>query len=282
MKQTLGSFLESFEETLEHYRNGGGNPLVPEDKVIGKSAFADEQRQFLVLAAKIPSQVLLTGPSGTGKSFLAELIHGASARREQPFEVLNCADLSPELIGSQLFGHERGAFTGATKNHLGFFQRAKRGTIFLDEISEMNTDMQSKLLRVLECGKFRPVGSDRELETNARVIAATNVELGKAIKTNKFRADLFYRLFGFQFQFQPLANRIEDVSELTAYCAARFERLHERDGVYKFMEPAIRKLYQHKWQGNVRELFAVVENALHMASENDGEVGPELIRFPQI
>jgi len=207
--------------------------------------------------------VLVVGESGTGKEIVAETIHEQSRRRNGPFLAINCGAISSQLIESELFGHEKGSFTGALRQHQGFFERADGGTLFLDEITEMPLDLQVKLLRVLETGRFSRVGSDTLLETDVRIIAATNRVPAEAVADQKLREDLYYRLNVFQIQLPPLRERLEDI----ALIAPLFlEQLGEREGVVRELDPvAIAQLRHHDWPGNVRELRNIVHRAAIMS-----------------
>ncbi|MFL6628644.1 MAG: sigma-54-dependent transcriptional regulator [Vitreoscilla sp.] len=210
--------------------------------------------------------VFITGESGTGKEVVAQTVHDLSRRRKHPFLAVNCGAISPNLIESEIFGHEKGSFTGADRQHQGFFERAHGGTLFLDEITEMPLELQVKLLRVLETGMFMRVGSTVAQETDVRVIAATNRPPEQAVASGKLREDLLYRLNVFPIELPPLRDRAEDVPLLaqhflTAIC--------EREGTTKAFTPAaVQRLQAYRWPGNVRELRNVVQRAYVMASGN--------------
>ena len=207
--------------------------------------------------------VFIVGESGAGKEVVAQTIHDLSRRRKAPFLAVNCGAISPQLIESEMFGHEKGSFTGANRQHRGFFERANGGTLFLDEVTEMPPELQVKLLRVLETGTFMRVGSDELLETDVRIIAATNRDPAQAVATGKLREDLFYRLNVFQVRVPPLRDRLEDVELLAQHF---LDALNAREGgARKFARSAIDKLSQYDWPGNVRELRNVVQRAYIMA-----------------
>jgi two-component system response regulator AtoC len=211
--------------------------------------------------------VLLVGESGTGKEVVAQTIHELSRRRTQPFLAVNCGAISPQLIESELFGHEKGSFTGAMRQHRGFFERAHGGTLFLDEITEMPLDLQVKLLRVLETGAFMRVGADEPFETDVRIIAATNRQPLEAVQRGKLREDLYYRLNVFQVLLPPLRERLADIELLAPNFLATICR---RDGTSRRLAPAaVERLKQYHWPGNVRELRNVVQRAAIMS---DGAV----------
>ena len=211
--------------------------------------------------------VFITGESGTGKEVVARTVHDLSRRRKQPFLAVNCGAISPNLIESEIFGHEKGSFTGADRQHQGFFERAHGGTLFLDEITEMPLELQVKLLRVLETGMFMRVGSTQSLESDVRVIAATNRSPDDAVRVGKLREDLMYRLNVFPIHMPPLRERAEDISLLAQHFLGG---ICEREGMKKRFSPAaLARLEAYRWPGNVRELRNVVQRAFVMAT---GEV----------
>jgi len=210
--------------------------------------------------------VLITGESGTGKEVVAQTVHAFSRRQAGPFLAVNCGAISPHLIESEIFGHEKGSFTGADRQHLGFFERASGGTLFLDEITEMPLDLQVKLLRVLETGRFMRVGSTQALQTDVRIIAATNRSPLEAVAKGKLREDLFYRLNVFPIALAPLRDRLDDVPLLAQHF---LEDISRREGQpRRFDAAALRQLVAYPWPGNVRELRNAVHRAYVMA---DGE-----------
>lgn len=203
--------------------------------------------------------VLLVGESGSGKELVADAIHKLSGRAGKPFIIMNCGAVSPEIMESELFGHEKGAFTGATKSHIGFFERAHGGTLFLDEITEMPLELQVKLLRILESGRFNRVGGETEIAVNVRVISATNRRPAEAIAKNLLREDLYFRLSQFPLEVPPLRRRVEDIPLLARYF---LEEANRRYGKHKiFSAEAMATLQQYAWPGNVRELKNAVERA---------------------
>ncbi len=210
--------------------------------------------------------VFVVGESGAGKELVAQTVHDLSRRRKAPFLAVNCGAISPQLIESEMFGHEKGSFTGASRQHRGFFERANGGTLFLDEVTEMPPELQVKLLRVLETGPFMRVGSDELQETDVRIIAATNRDPAQAVATGRLREDLFYRLNVFQIRVPPLRDRLDDVELIAQHF---LDALNAREGVTRKLSPsAIEKLEHYSWPGNVRELRNVVQRACIMA---DGE-----------
>jgi DNA-binding NtrC family response regulator len=210
--------------------------------------------------------VFITGESGTGKEVVAQTVHAFSHRQSGPFLAVNCGAISPNLMESEIFGHEKGSFTGADRQHLGFFERACGGTLFLDEITEMPPDLQVKLLRVLETGRFMRVGSTQSIQTDVRIIAATNRAPHEAVAQGKLREDLLYRLNVFPIELPPLRERLDDVPLLARHF---LEDISRREGtVRRFDDSALRRLVAYPWPGNVRELRNAVYRAYVMA---DGE-----------
>jgi DNA-binding NtrC family response regulator len=221
--------------------------------------------------------VFVTGESGTGKELVAQTVHELSRRRKQPFLPVNCGAISPNLIESEIFGHEKGSFTGADRQHLGFFERANGGTLFLDEITEMPQELQVKLLRVLETGRFMRVGSTTSQEADVRVIAATNRRPDEAVACGKLREDLLYRLNVFPIELPPLRDRLADVPLLAEHF---LNLIGQQEGKKKRFDPsAITRLCAHRWPGNVRELRNAVQRAYVMAvgERIDDEWLPDVI-----
>jgi two-component system response regulator AtoC len=215
--------------------------------------------------APTDATIFLIGESGTGKDLAATTLHHLSHRAKAPFLPLNCGAISPTLIESELFGHERGSFTGAQHRHKGYFERAHGGTLFLDEISEMPIELQVKLLRVLETGTVARIGGDQQVEIDVRVIAATNRDPQKAVADGKLREDLLYRLQVFPVLMPPLRDRSGDVELLATFF---LNQLNERQGTAKpFSSEAMDRLRNHAWPGNVRELKNVIHRAFIMADE---------------
>src|SRR5437899_3206657 len=217
--------------------------------VIARSPLMQTVLRDASLIAPSESRVLITGESGVGKEVLADVIHAWSARVSGPLVKVNCAAIPETLLESELFGHERGAFTGATAQRIGRFELANGGTIFLDEIAEMSPQLQAKLLRVTQDGLFTRVGSNKELQTNARVLAATNSNLEEQVKANRFREDLFYRLNVVELNIPPLRERLEDILPLASAFIAEFTK-----GKARFSSAVTDSLTRYGWPGNVREL----------------------------
>ena len=212
------------------------------------------------------TRVCILGETGTGKELVARAIHEKSARRENTFITLNCAAVPAELIESELFGHEKGAFTGAGGRHLGKFEQAEGSTLFLDEIGDMPVAMQAKLLRVLEEGEIERVGGEKPIQVNVRVVVATHRNLEELIRRNEFRRDLFHRVYVFPLSLPPLRDRPEDFPELVAHFA---QQIAKQNGWKEraFSEESITALQKYSWPGNVRELRNIVERLVLLASE---------------
>ena len=207
--------------------------------------------------------VLISGESGTGKEVVAKTIHDLSRRRGEPFLAVNCGAISPRLFESELFGHEKGSFTGADRQHIGFFEQANGGTLFLDEVTEMPSDLQVKLLRVLETGTFLRVGSTQTREADVRIVAATNKDPQKAVAAGTLRADLFYRLNVFPIELPPLRDRREDVELIARHFLREISSIEGK--AKSFTQEAIDGLTGYRWPGNVRELRNIVYRAYLMA-----------------
>lgn len=229
-------------------------------KIIGSSTQIQKVFEIIHRLAKVETSVMIRGESGTGKELVARAIHFNSHRMKGPFVAVNCAAIPENLIESELFGHEKGAFTGADRRKIGKFQFAEGGTIFLDEIGDVSPQMQVKLLRVLQERLFTPVGSNQEIKADLRVIAATNRPLEKMIDNGAFRADLFYRLNVMPITLPALRERREDVSPLADFMVQKFNKLHHRS-IKGFDKRALGALRLYGWPGNIRELENVVEHA---------------------
>jgi DNA-binding NtrC family response regulator len=242
--------------------------------VLGRSPAMRATFDLIQRVAGTEATVLITGESGVGKELVAELIHELSARSAGPMVAINCGSIPATLIEAELFGYEKGSFTGATRSHAGVFERANRGTLLLDEITEMPMEMQTRLLRVLETGRFFRVGGTEEIRTDIRVIAATNRDMNVAVRDRQLREDVMYRLAVFPIHVPPLRDREGDIRLL----AENFlERLNAEAGSDKvFSESSLRTLNEHNWPGNVRELKNAVERAFIMA-DHVLELAPVLV-----
>ena len=231
------------------------------DQIVGDSAKMKELRQLIQTVAPTDARALILGESGTGKELVAGALHSLSHRRRAPYIRINCAAIPETLLESELFGHERGAFTGALKQKHGRVEEANGGTIFLDEIADMSRPLQAKLLRFLEDGTFTRIGGTQELRVNVRLVAATNRDIVKAIDAGDFREDLFHRLNVVQFRLTPLREREGDVLQLADHFLKFFNSSMNK-GVKRISRGAQQALIAHRWPGNVRELRNVIERAL--------------------
>jgi two-component system response regulator PilR (NtrC family) len=239
--------------------------------IIGQSDRMQAVYQMIETVAQVQSTVLITGDSGTGKELVARAIHDLSPRAQKPFVSVNCGAFTETLLESELFGYVKGSFTGATANRKGLFEAAEQGTIFLDEIGDMSTAMQVKLLRVLQERKVRPVGAHEETEVNTRVIAATNRDLSALVKEGVFREDLFYRISVIPIELPPLCERGSDIAGLTDHFIKKFCAQAGRE--LSISDAALRLLEGYSWPGNVRELEHTIERAV--ALEKTDTIQPE-------
>jgi DNA-binding NtrC family response regulator len=249
------------------------------DRIVGTS---ESLRSALDLARRVAptrATVLVTGETGTGKELVAGVIHANSPRAAAPFVKVNCAALPETLLESELFGHERGAFTSADRLRIGRFEQADRGTLFLDEIGDMSPATQAKLLRVLQDQQFHRLGGTKVLHTDVRIVAATNQDLEKAIRAGRFREDLYFRLNVIGIWLAPLRERSEDLEALSRHFLAEFSRELGRPRT-GFSEDALARIHAHGWPGNVRELRNVIERAVLMSDGERIEAGD--IGLPQV
>ncbi|MGH9730989.1 MAG: sigma-54-dependent transcriptional regulator [Candidatus Acidiferrales bacterium] len=262
------------EENRDLRRRVGRHQLVWASSVM-KSLMAEVER-----VAASETRVCIRGETGTGKELVARTLHEKSARKNGPFITLNCAAVPAELMESELFGHEKGSFTGAASRHTGKFEQAHRGTLFLDEIGDMPLAMQAKLLRVLEEGEIERVGGDRPIPVNVRVVVATHRNLEEQVRRNTFRQDLYHRIFVFPVALPPLRERVEDIPVLAEHFA---RQVAEQNGwkVKKFSSEAIAELSRYSWPGNVRELRNVVERVLLLATGNEVDAATIPMALPR-
>jgi DNA-binding NtrC family response regulator len=249
-------------------------PVAAIERIVGVSAWAEQVRRSIELVAVHQSSVLIIGPSGTGKELIARAVHACSRRVARPFIPVDCAVTTGTLFASHMFGHMKGSFTGATSATLGCFRAADSGTIFLDEIGEMELELQAKLLRVLQQRVVVPVGSHQEIPVDVRVLAATNRDLAQEVKAGRFREDLFYRLNVVTIRTLPLRDRREDIPVLAARYLAELAGRHGMP-LCTLSSAALEVLQSYPWPGNVRELENVLERAV-MFSSGD-EIDPDAL-----
>ncbi len=257
-------------ERIREHRSLKAECLYLREQVAGAIGDLDlvsrnkRMQEILALVTKIaplPSTALILGESGTGKELIARAIHHLSSRKNQRFVAINCAVIPVHLLESELFGYERGAFTGAETRKLGYFEAADGGTIFLDEISEMSVDLQVKLLRVIQERSFQRVGGTEEIRTDVRIIASSNRNLEEEVSQNRFRKDLYYRINVIRIDVPPLRERLEDVSLLAYHFLRKYSREFAKD-VAGIAAPVMELFMRHRWEGNIRELGNVVERAV--------------------
>lgn len=266
----MGDFLVRLEQVV-------GSPETASDAVLGVSAAMRELEQFLQRAARVNSNLLLTGETGVGKEVCARFLHNYREKPNGPFMALNCAAIPTDLMESELFGHEKGAFTGAHTRHLGYAERAGQGVLFLDEIGELAPKLQAKLLRVIESRSFHRLGGEQAIPFKARLVCATNADLLQRIRAGAFRDDLFYRINVIARHVPPLRDRVDDIEWLIDRLFAEFASTIESDvvGVSALAFEAAR---EHSWPGNVRELRNRIERAVALAAGRwimSGDLFPE-------
>ena len=266
----------------EALKRGVGQQLVPAAKVEASERIVGSSPEMIHIfktigqVARTPATVLLTGETGTGKELMAEAIHNASDRRTGPLIKVNCAALPETLLESELFGHEKGSFTGALNQHKGRFEAANKGTIFLDEVGEMTLGTQKKLLRVLQEREFERVGSTVPVKVDVRVVAATNRNLREEVAANRFREDLYYRLNVIAMHMPPLRDRLEDIPALVNHFLDK-HRYSPASTPTRITEEAMAKLMTHDWPGNVRELENIIQRAVVLS--RGSIITPDYITF---
>jgi len=246
--------------------------MIPSSKFLGRSSAAFELARAVVKAAPTDANVLIVGESGTGKEVVARTVHSRSQRAQAPFVAINCGAISPSLAESELFGHEKGSFTGAVARSKGCFEQAHTGTLFLDEVTEMPMSIQVQLLRVLETGTFHRVGGSELVKVDVRVIAATNRDLNDTVKGGTLRSDLLYRLAVFPIKVPPLRERKSDI----AYLANKFlDELNAQEGTKKTLSSSsLANLQQYNWPGNIRELKNTITRAYILADDTEIDIPP--------
>ncbi len=242
--------------------------LEGEGEILGESKAIKSILEMINKVAPLDTRVLITGENGTGKELVARAIHQKSLRKEKPFVEVNCAAIPNELIESELFGHEKGSFTGAVQKRIGRFELANKGTLFLDEIGDMSHQTQAKVLRAIEDGKIERVGGGKKIEVDVRIIAATNKNLKEEIEKKNFREDLFHRLNVIPIKIPPLRERLEDIPILIEHFADDITKKHKK-GPVKFNPDAIQFLKSLNWSGNVRELRNIVERIIIIVDKSE-------------
>jgi two-component system nitrogen regulation response regulator NtrX len=248
--------------------------LGPQPTLVGSSAAIERLRVLIAQVAPTDARVLILGESGSGKELVANAIHRYSPRARGPFVSVNCAAIPRDLLESEMFGHERGAFTGATDRRIGRFELADGGTLFLDEVGDLQLEAQAKLLRVLESGEIQRIGAERSQRVNIRALAATNRRLEQAVDNGTFREDLYFRLNVFPIEVPPLRDRLDDIPALVEHLAAR---LRPRNPPH-FTADALQALARHSWPGNVRELANIVERLTIIGGDEvTGDLVPRVL-----
>jgi two-component system, NtrC family, nitrogen regulation response regulator NtrX len=279
---TPESVLVTVRAALELNRTRAENralhaELARRGTLIGEGPAMQQVRAMIARVAPTEARVLITGESGTGKELVAAAIHEASARKGRPFVTVNCAAIPRDLVESEMFGHERGAFTGATERRIGRFELAHGGTLFLDEVGDLSQEAQAKLLRTLETGELQRIGAETVARIDARVISATNRDLENAVERGGFREDLFFRLNVFPIHLPPLRERLEDLPALVAHLA---ERVRPRNAAI-FNDAALQALAGYSWPGNIRELANLVERLSILSGPVvDGAAVRQVLRGP--
>ena len=257
------ALYKAIDDALEH--SAPATDVRWRQAIVTRSPLMQRLLEQAGMVAQSDVSVLINGQSGTGKEIVAQAIHNASPRHAKPFVAINCGALPEQLLESELFGHARGAFTGAVSNREGLFQAAEGGTLFLDEIGDMPVALQVKLLRVLQERKVRPLGSNRDIDIDVRIVSATHRDLPKAMARGEFREDLFYRLNVVNLKIPPLADRTEDIPLLANHLLRQSADRH-KPFVRAFSTDAMKRLMAAKWPGNVRQLVNVIEQCVALTS----------------
>jgi DNA-binding NtrC family response regulator len=242
--------------------------LLGSGEILGRSKAMMQVLEVIERVAPLDTRVLITGENGTGKELVARAIHNKSLRKDKPFVEVNCAAIPNELIESELFGHEKGSFTGAVSQRIGRFELANNGTIFLDEVGDMSPQAQAKVLRAIEDGKIERVGSGKKIEVDVRIISATNKNLKEEIEKGTFREDLYHRLNVIPLQLPPLRERVEDIPVLVEHFANDITAKHKKPRI-KFTDDALKFLQSLQWSGNVRELRNAVERIIILVDKKE-------------
>ena len=269
----VDSALATIQRALEHRRIGQNaqprraEKTDPRDTIIGQSTVMQEVYKLIGRVAASDATILITGESGTGKELVARTLHETSPRRSMPFVTVNCAALTETLLETELFGHEKGAFTGATARRKGHFENANQGTIFLDEIGEISPTLQKKLLRVLQEKSFERVGGNVSIKVDVRILAATNRDLHQEMLAGHFREDLYYRLNVINLKMPALRDRPEDIPLLAEHFLARFQEKHSLNRI-RLTHKAMTALQKYHWPGNVRQLENSIERAAILAHDS--------------
>jgi len=271
----VGSGTERFETPATTHLHGVRSTptTAARSAIVGESPALQEVLRLAGLVAPSAATVLITGETGTGKELVARAIHERSPRRQGPFVAVNCGAIPATLVASELFGHEKGAFTGALQRRVGRFEQAGGGTLFLDEIAELPMEAQTALLRVLQEREFERVGGERPIRTDVRIVAATHRDLATEVAEGRFRADLYYRINVVPIAMPPLRDRKEDIPRLVAHFVERSARSNGVE-VRGIAESSLDLLMAHSWPGNVRELQNVVERAVVLARSAAATVDP--------
>ncbi|HPK01433.1 MAG TPA: sigma-54 dependent transcriptional regulator [Candidatus Sumerlaeota bacterium] len=274
LKKILDDLAQDTARRTDNSLQAKSSAILRASQMVFESPAMHEIVTLVTRVAATEASVMIIGESGTGKELVAQMIHDKSPRADGPFLPINCGAIAPNLIESELFGHERGSFTGAATRHLGYFEQASGGTLFLDEVTEMPLELQVKLLRALETSQIMRVGSGNPVNVDVRVIAATNRQPEGAIEDGKLRRDLYYRLNVFPIEMPPLRARPEDIVCLGRHFLAQFNAAYETKKV--LTDEGMEKLCSHSWPGNVRELRNLIYRAFILA---DDEIGPDVINF---